>query len=119
MNLIPQPIIKERINIKFENVEKLRFPVIQFDNITFGYDSNRNIFENFSIYIDCETRIAILGPNGCGKTTLLKILMGSLKPQQGSINRNKYLRTAILNQHFEDQLDMSLSTIDFIGILIY
>lgn len=120
MVMIQQPIIKEKVKFRFEHNERLTFPVIQVDNITFGYDPNSyNIFENFSMYIDCETRVTIVGPNGCGKSTLLKLLIGNLNPQKGVINKNRHLRTAIFTQHFDDQLNMSLPLIEFVGSLIY
>ncbi|RKD21475.1 iron complex transport system ATP-binding protein [Caminicella sporogenes DSM 14501] len=61
--------------------------MFDIQNITFGY-GKFNIFENLSFKIDREDKgkfISIIGPNGCGKTTLLNILTGELKPKKGKI----------------------------------
>ena len=50
--------------------------VITVSNLTFGYDSRENIFENLSFQIDTSWRLGFIGRNGKGKTTLLKLLMG-------------------------------------------
>lgn len=50
--------------------------VITVSNLTFGYDSRENIFENLSFQIDTSWRLGFIGINGKGKTTLLKLLMG-------------------------------------------
>ena len=59
--------------------------IIEIENITFGYDEQRLILDNVSLQIKKGEILGILGPNGTGKTTLLKCLNGILRPQQGRI----------------------------------
>ena len=50
--------------------------VIDVKNLTFGYDSRENVFEDVSFQIDTSWRLGFIGRNGKGKTTFLKLLMG-------------------------------------------
>lgn len=58
---------------------------VKLKGVTFGYDSSLPVIENADISIEAGELIALFGPNGGGKTTLLKLLMGFVQPQKGSI----------------------------------
>ncbi len=58
--------------------------VIDFKNVCFGYGRHR-VLDDISFEIHAGDYLAVIGPNGGGKTTLLKLLLGLIKPQQGSI----------------------------------
>jgi len=58
---------------------------VQLENITFHYEPSKPIIDNFNLTISPGEKIAIMGESGTGKTTLLKILMGLLKPINGEI----------------------------------
>ncbi|WP_338231076.1 thiol reductant ABC exporter subunit CydC [Companilactobacillus muriivasis] len=65
------------------------FESISVDNITFEYDSNSPILiKNFSQQIKKGEKLALLGPSGIGKTTILQLILGDLSPQQGQIRIN-------------------------------
>lgn len=59
-------------------------PIIQVKNLNFSYGNNV-VLENVSFEVEAGDYVGIVGPNGGGKTTLLKILVGLLEPQSGSI----------------------------------
>lgn len=59
--------------------------IIQVKNATFGYDANNNVFEDKNFAIGNGEILSILGPNGCGKTTLLKCLNGLFRLKRGEI----------------------------------
>ncbi len=61
--------------------------LLKADDITFGYDVHP-VIENASFSINKNDIITIIGPNGGGKTTLLRLLMGQLKPQKGNVRIN-------------------------------
>jgi ABC transport system ATP-binding/permease protein len=69
------------------------------------------IITDFSVRIMRQDRIGIIGPNGCGKTTLIRLLVGDLEPTSGSIKRGTNLQPAYFDQQRE-QLDVSASIID-------
>ena len=63
---------------------KKTVPVIEVKNLTFAYDK-QTILDNISLTVEEKDFLAIIGPNGGGKSTLLKLLLGILKGKQGSI----------------------------------
>jgi len=72
------------------------------DKVSFSYGSNE-IFSNVSLTITDSTRLALVGRNGLGKTTLLRVLAGELEPTSGEIFRKKGLKIAFLKQ--EERLE--------------
>lgn len=67
--------------------KKIQLPVLEIENLTFKYNKHAttNIINQINFSINKNEIIAIAGPNGAGKTTFLKLLVGLLKPQTGSI----------------------------------
>ncbi|MDL1965426.1 MAG: energy-coupling factor ABC transporter ATP-binding protein [Candidatus Desulfofervidus auxilii] len=59
--------------------------IIKLENITFAYPGQKPLFKSLTFSFRAKERIGITGPNGVGKTTLLQIIMGLLKPQQGQV----------------------------------
>ncbi len=72
--------------------------VAELKRITFGYD-NKIIIQNFSTTILRGDRVGIIGPNGSGKTTMLRLLLGDLKPQRGSVRLGTHLEAAYFDQY--------------------
>jgi thiol reductant ABC exporter, CydC subunit len=67
------------------------FESLKINNITFEYDSNSPILiKNFSQDIHRGEKLALLGPSGIGKTTILQLILGDLRPQQGQISINGF-----------------------------
>jgi cobalt/nickel transport system ATP-binding protein len=61
-------------------------PLIELQNITFTYPgASQPVFQDFNFQLLPGKHIGLMGPNGCGKTTLLHLIMGLLRPQAGSI----------------------------------
>jgi len=60
-------------------------PVIQIKNLDFSYNNDINVLENINIEVSEKDFVGIIGPNGGGKTTLLKLMLGLLKPTKGNI----------------------------------
>ncbi|MGA1205933.1 MAG: ATP-binding cassette domain-containing protein [Opitutales bacterium] len=84
--------------------------VITAEEITAQYDGE-NVFQPFSCEILRGDRVGILGPNGCGKTTLIKILLGKLDPASGSVELGTNLQVAYFDQN-RDQLDDTTNIMD-------
>lgn len=60
-------------------------PLVRFENVTFGYESGREVLHGMSLDIKKGDIIAVLGPNGAGKTTFVKHAIGLLKPKAGQV----------------------------------
>ncbi len=87
--------------------------VIKSEDVCFGYDGV-NLIRQCSTYVMRGDKIGIVGPNGCGKTTLLKLLLGKLQPDRGVLRHGTSLQTAYFDQHRE-QLDKDATLLDVIG----
>jgi ATP-binding cassette subfamily F protein uup len=74
--------------------------VIEAENLDFGWEDNL-IVKDFSCKIMRGEKIGILGPNGCGKSTLIQLLLGQLEPQSGWIKTGTKLEVAYFDQHRE------------------
>jgi ATP-binding cassette subfamily F protein uup len=81
--------------------------------MSFGAATARTapVIRDFSVRIQRGDRIGIIGPNGCGKTTLIKLLVGELEPTSGSIKRGTKLQIAYFDQQ-RDQLNPAASIMD-------
>lgn len=69
--------------------------MLEISNVTFGYQSKNNVFDNFSLSINEPGVYGLLGKNGTGKSTLLYLIMGMLRPASGEVKMNDvktYLR---------------------------
>ena len=71
--------------------------VLRLDGVTGGYDPDRPLIHDLSLTVTGPRRLAIAGPNGCGKTTLLKLITGQLSPQRGTVALT--VPVALLDRH--------------------
>ena len=97
---------RERIGIakmKLTKSEDSGYEVIEAENLTFSY-GEKQIIKDFSIRIVRGDKIGIVGPNGCGKTTLVKLLLGELKPGCGTVELGTNLQIMYFDQ-LRAQLD--------------
>ncbi len=92
-------------------------PIIATDGVSVGYDG-RVVLSGLSLRIDNDDRIALLGANGNGKSTLVKLLAGKLKPMQGAITRAPTLRVGYFAQHQLDELAPDDSPYDHVRRLM-
>jgi ATPase subunit of ABC transporter with duplicated ATPase domains len=61
---------------------------ITFPDVTFAYPGQKPLFVKCDFGIDLHSRVAIVGPNGVGKSTFLKLLTSDLQPQEGDVKKN-------------------------------
>ncbi|MEJ0040179.1 MAG: ABC-F family ATPase [Gammaproteobacteria bacterium] len=82
-----KPSSRQNPYIRFEQTKKLYRSAVNVVDVTFAYPgSDVKVLDNVSIQIEAGERIAIIGPNGIGKTTLMRLLARDLKPGSGEIN---------------------------------
>jgi ATP-binding cassette subfamily F protein 3 len=93
-------------------------PIIATDEISVGYEPGRPVLQRVTLRIDSDDRIALLGANGNGKSTLVKLLAGRLAPLAGRITRAERLKTAYFAQHQLDELEPAASVYDHLRRLM-
>jgi ATP-binding cassette subfamily F protein 3 len=79
-------------------------PIIALDDVTVGYDG-RPVLRRLTLRVDDDDRIALLGANGNGKSTLVKLLAGRLEPMSGEVTRAQKLEVGYFAQHQLDELN--------------
>lgn len=79
-------INEETISDNYEEKSKYTDGDVEFDNISFSYYEGQNLIKDLSIKVKQGQRIAIVGPTGCGKSTLINLLMRFYDVQRGEIN---------------------------------
>jgi ATP-binding cassette subfamily F protein 3 len=113
MDIIPEVISDPAVIMQFLEPEPLTPPLLQFQDAAFGYSPDKVLFRNLNLGIDMDSRVALVGANGVGKTTLLRLLCGELEPTSGTALRHGKLKFARFSQHFVDQLDLTMSPLEF------
>jgi len=104
--------------ISFPAPDKILSPIIAVDNVSVGYEPNKPVLNRVTLRIDNDDRIALLGANGNGKSTLVKLLANRLKPFSGAITRAEKLAIAYFAQHQLDELNEDASTYDHVRKLM-
>ncbi|HUN97715.1 MAG TPA: ABC-F family ATP-binding cassette domain-containing protein [Bradyrhizobium sp.] len=105
--------------ITFPTPEKLLSPpIIAADNVSVGYDPKKPVLNRVTLRIDTDDRIALLGANGNGKSTLVKLLASKLAPFSGQVTRADKLSIGYFAQHQVDELDLEASTYDHLRRLM-
>ncbi|XP_061733794.1 ATP-binding cassette sub-family F member 3 [Nerophis ophidion] len=111
-----KPIDKEaEVALRFpDNFEKLSPPILQLDEVEFYYTPDQRLFSGLNLSADLESRICIVGQNGAGKSTVLKLLMGELTPVDGTRQAHRNLKIGYFSQHHVDQLDLNVCSIELL-----
>ena len=105
--------------ISFPPAEKtLSPPIIAVDNVSVGYDASAPVLNRVTLRIDNDDRIALLGSNGNGKSTLVKLLAKRLAPFSGTVTRADKLTIAYFAQHQLDELNEDGSPYDHVRKLM-
>jgi ATP-binding cassette subfamily F protein 3 len=93
------------IPFEFPVADILPPPLLSLDRVSVGYSADKPVLSRLSLRIDMEDRIGLLGQNGNGKSTFLRLLAGQLQPSSGTMTRSQKLRTGYFAQDQLDQLD--------------
>ena len=114
----PIPEHREEGSVTFAFPEPLLLapPLYTAEAVDVGYDGTA-VLENLSFRLDNDDRIALLGANGNGKSTLIKLLAGRLAPLSGNVNKSGKLRIGYFAQHQGDELDLSATPLVELGRL--
>jgi len=94
------------LSFDFPSPEALRPPLVTLDHISVGYDGVP-VLRKLDLRLDPDDRIALLGRNGNGKTTLARLLAAQLKPIEGGMNASGKMRVGYFTQYQVEELDRS------------
>ncbi|HCE3215224.1 TPA: ABC transporter ATP-binding protein [Vibrio parahaemolyticus] len=102
--------VQGKVNLNIDDASRSGKIVFEAENVSFTYDG-KQIVDNFSFNIMRGDRIALIGPNGCGKSTVLKLLLGQLEAQSGRLHCGTKLEVAYFDQ-YREILDPEKTVID-------
>ena len=100
--------------IRFNQEKKLFNTALEVKDFTKGYD-DISLFKQFNLLIETGERVAIIGPNGIGKTTLLECLVNSLTPDSGDIKWSDNAKIGYFAQNHSADFDSNMSLIDWMS----
>lgn len=90
-------------------------PLIMCESITFSYDANsKPLFSNVDFTLSPGDKVVLLGLNGLGKSTFLKLISGELEPTHGCVRRKPTCRMSMFAQHSVEQLDSNSTPLEFL-----
>ena len=116
MEPIPEHREEGSVTFTFPEPVLLAPPLYTAENVDIGY-ADTAVLKNLSFRLDTDDRIALLGANGNGKSTLIKLLAGRLSPMAGTIKKSGKLRIGYFAQHQGDELDLSATPLVELGRL--
>merc|ERR1719414_1016405 len=102
------------VKFRFPETSALQPPILGLHDASFNYPGQPPLFKKVDFGIDMESRIAIVGPNGVGKSTFLKLLMGDLEPTSGECRRNNRLKLGRFDQHSGEHLTADESPAEYL-----
>lgn len=114
---ISRPEKQSRMKIKFLQPKLIKGSVINLQDVSFSYDNRKSVIHNLNLDLSMSSRIAIMGNNGIGKSTILKLIAGVLNPTTGNISRSPNLRIGYYDQHFEKSLPFEVSPAKYLASL--
>ncbi len=99
--------------IRFDQEKKLYRLALELEGLTKGYDGSAPLFDKLDLLVEVGERIAVIGPNGIGKTTLLKCLMGQLAPDHGNVKWSANAEIGYVAQDRADDFAQDLSLFEW------
>ncbi|WP_263768351.1 ABC-F family ATPase [Propionivibrio soli] len=104
------------IRFEYDEKEKLHRQALEIESLSFAYPgSERRLFDKFDLTLNAGDRLAVIGENGVGKSTLLKLLMGELKPLSGNVKWAEKARVGYYAQDHADEFKSDESLTEWIG----
>lgn len=112
---IVDAVIADRVTaFSFPDPKELKSPLIKLDHVDAGYAPGKPVLKKLNLTINKDDRIALLGANGNGKSTLIKIISDRLTPLTGEIHRAGKLKIGYFAQFQTDELETNLTPFETI-----
>lgn len=104
---IVDAVIAQRVTaFTFPEPEEIKSPLIRLDDVAVGYTAGKPILHGLDLHINAADRIALLGANGNGKSTLIKLISDRLAPMGGELHKSVKLKIGYFAQFQTDELDV-------------
>lgn len=110
---IEKPQQSWQLKLDFGTLNHIGQDVLHIENVSIGYPSRPVLIEGINLHIKAGQRIVFTGPNGCGKTSLLKAITGVLQPITGSIHIGASVHLGYMTQE-QEMVDPNLSALEII-----
>ena len=118
MEPIASVVEEKTISFDFPNPDPLSPPLVALNDCAVGYEPGKPILKDLDLRIDMDDRIALIGANGNGKSTMIKLLAGRLSPELGKLVKSKKLEIGYFAQHQTDELNPDHSPFDHMSELL-
>ena len=102
------------VKFRFPETSTLQPPILGLYDASFNYPDQPPLFKNVEFGLDMDSRIAIVGPNGVGKSTFLGLLMGDLEATSGEMRKNARLNIGRFDQHSGEHLTAEESPTEYL-----
>jgi ATP-binding cassette subfamily F protein 3 len=111
--LEPIAAASEERGIEFDFPEPIELPppLLTLDHVAVGYEPGKPILKKLDLRLDPDDRIALLGANGNGKSTFVKLLAQKLDPMEGEVRRSSKIRVGYFAQHQGEELDLDATAL--------
>lgn len=116
MELLSELTIDPHLVIRLPEPELLEQSAIVLNDVSFGYTQEKLLFAGVNLTVNMKTRAALVGNNGVGKSTLLKVMLGELPATGGTVKINPKARISKFTQHHMDLLDMEKTPVTFFSV---
>ncbi|MGD0142355.1 MAG: ABC-F family ATP-binding cassette domain-containing protein [Rhizomicrobium sp.] len=111
------PLDEHVTPIRLPKPEQTNPPLLSLDRVSVGYEPGKPVLTKISLRFDPDDRIALLGKNGNGKSTLAKLLAGKLVAESGDVIRSRKLVPGYFAQHQLEELDGAMTPIQTLAKL--
>jgi len=115
MERVPEPRDPDafRIELKFPECYEASGFIAKTKDLLFGYAPDNILIKCVNSILEPQSRVGMIGANGAGKSTYIKLLVQQLEPLHGECELNRQCRIAVFTQHHIDQLDLTQTCVDF------
>ena len=111
---VEKPKESWQMKLEFNEMAHLGRDVLRLEQLAVGYTAGAPLVEDISLVLQAGQRIALTGPNGCGKTTLLRTIAGQLPPLSGHLQFGHTVKLGYMAQE-QEMLDPGLTAVESVA----